>query len=208
MNLIGRCPPSSDMLNWYSIFERGDYKPVVDLFPDKQAPLRIMDCGAYVGYSSVYFSEQFPNATILAVEPDAENYSMLDRNTSGHYNVILSHGAIWSKPCVLNIFRDFRDKKEWSYYCKEVDGIGILGHTILDRMKLMSWKYIDILKMDIEGGEFEVFKDTNFLEFCKVVCMEIHHEKGNPHDIFEAFKKHNFQVQQAGEIIIATRGKV
>lgn len=48
MNLIGRCPPSSDMMNWWSVFERQDYKPVSDLFHDKSAELNIIDLGAYV----------------------------------------------------------------------------------------------------------------------------------------------------------------
>jgi FkbM family methyltransferase len=204
MNLIGRCPPSSDFLNWHDIFEVQEYKPVIDLIKDKDAPLKIIDAGAYVGYSAAYFSAQLPNAKILAIEPDEENFNFLLKNAYCSRHIFPCWGAVWSKSRVLSVHKDQLDKKEWSYYCKE-DGVGIAGKTILEHMKSLQWEHLDILKMDIEGGEFEVFKDSSWLERVDIVAMEIHHDLGNPHDIFDAFKKHKFSVSQAGETTIAVR---
>lgn len=40
----------------------------------------IVDCGANVGYSSAYFLSRFPGATVIAVEPDAQNFAALEWN--------------------------------------------------------------------------------------------------------------------------------
>jgi FkbM family methyltransferase len=205
MNLIGRCPPSSDMSNWYSIFERFSYKPVIDLIKDRQAPLKIIDAGAYVGYASAYFAENLPRASILAVEPDEENYHFLLKNSRNLLHIFPCWGAVWSKSTVLSVHKDYKDKKEWSYYCKQADGIGISGKSIHEHMASLQWNHLDILKMDIEGGEFEIFKHTAWLDRVDIVVMEIHHDLGNPHDIYNAFKKHKFNVSQAGELTLAVR---
>ena len=197
MNLIGRCPPSSDMMNWWSVFERLDYKPVVDLIKDRTSDLKIMDAGAYVGYSTAYFSENFPNASILAIEPNMENFNFLIKNSRELRHVFPHWGAVWSKSQVLSVQKDQLDKKEWSYYCKP-DGFGIAGKSIKDHMKSLAWDRLDILKMDIEGGEFEVFKDSSWLDLVDIVSMEIHDTLGNPHFIIDALNRHKFKVSQAG----------
>ena len=40
----------------------------------------IIDAGAYIGSSAIFFAEKFPNATIVAVEPEIGNYAMLLKN--------------------------------------------------------------------------------------------------------------------------------
>lgn len=204
MNLIGRCPPSSDMQNWYEIFELKEYEPVIKLIKDKQAPLKIIDAGAYVGYASAYFSENLPNASILSIEPDMENFNFLIKNSREFRHVFPRWGAVWSNPRVLSVHKDQLDKKEWSYYCKP-DGFGIAGKTVLEHMKSLQWDHLDILKMDIEGGEFEVFKDSSWLDRVDIVAMEIHETLGNPHVIFDPLKAHSFSVSQAGELTLAVR---
>ena len=44
------------------------------------SPRLIVDCGANVGYSSAYFLSRFPDAKLIAVEPDSGNFQMLQRN--------------------------------------------------------------------------------------------------------------------------------
>src|SRR5256885_16984483 len=50
------------------IFIEEEYRPLV-----LSSPQAIIDLGANVGYSSAYFLSQYPNATVLAVEPDPDN---------------------------------------------------------------------------------------------------------------------------------------
>jgi len=40
----------------------------------------IIDAGANVGYSSVYFLSNFPNCRVIAIEPDGDNFASLQKN--------------------------------------------------------------------------------------------------------------------------------
>ena len=45
------------------------------------APKTIIDAGANIGAASCWLSREFPEANIVALEPDPENYELLVRNT-------------------------------------------------------------------------------------------------------------------------------
>lgn len=204
MTLYGRMPPSSDAMNWWSIFERKDYKPVCDLFPDKTAPLNIVDVGAYVGYATAYFRNQFPNAKINCFEGDIENYALLRMNIGNDLNILSVRQPVWDRDAWLVKKADFRDGKEWSYYWEE----SVCGDTKPVTMSSICSAIrgdINILKIDIEGGERFLFRDDSFLEKCKVVAIEIHDEFNCRNIICDAFKKHGFKYWDNGELTIAQK---
>lgn len=61
---------------------------------------------------------------------------------------------------------------------------------------------IDLLKMDIEGTEFEVFKNPEFLKRTKVLGIEIHRECGDADMIYDVLRKYNFSFYQSGEVTV------
>jgi FkbM family methyltransferase len=194
---VCRVPPSSDILNYKQVFGDKQYEPLRALFKYDE-PLKILDCGAYVGYASVYLHTIFPNADITAIELDPSNYRVLGFNFHGKK----IHGGVWSHDCNLSIGRDFGDKREWSYYAKEEEGTElVVGHSI---HKLVGTG-IDILKMDIEGGEVEVFKDDSFLERVKVIAIEIHDQLNCKWKVLLSLKKHGFIISESGEITIGRK---
>ncbi len=68
-----RCRPNtSDVEVFKQIFAWREYRCLDDVH---DASL-IIDCGANVGYSAVYFLTRYPNARVIAVEPDADNFSV------------------------------------------------------------------------------------------------------------------------------------
>ena len=66
---------SSDREVLAQIFIEKEYEPIA-----AGSPKTILDLGANVGYSSAYFMTNYPEASVLAVEPDAGNYAMCRRN--------------------------------------------------------------------------------------------------------------------------------
>jgi hypothetical protein len=56
----------------------------------------IIDGGANVGYAAVYFARTFPEATVIAIEPNAETFRVLQKNCAGHANIKTVFGALWS----------------------------------------------------------------------------------------------------------------
>ena len=129
----------------------------------------IFDLGANVGLSTIYFAAMYPDAIIYSIEPDDENFYLLEQNTSFLSNVVRLKGAIWSKNEKLYIAN--RDQiitrtgkfNKSSYYVQPQivsDEIPINGYTIQYLMDKYMVNYIDVCKIDIQGAEKEVFRDN------------------------------------------------
>ena len=69
----------------------------------RDPPQLIIDGGANVGYASVYFANKYPNAQIIAIEPDPENCALFYKNCAAYPNVELIQGALWTTSADLVI---------------------------------------------------------------------------------------------------------
>lgn len=175
------------------------------------APQLIIDAGANVGYSSIYFAKKYPMARIIAIEPDSTNYAMLLRNVEPYLNITPVKAALWSKKCNLEI----RNPKaaKWAIQVKEAGEDDsqnkILAITINDIFTLAACTQIDILKLDIEGAEKELFEKNceDWLSNVKVIVIELHSWiEGNEECFNNAIKRFGFRKEFcSGEKIIAIK---
>jgi FkbM family methyltransferase len=149
---------TSDLGVFRQIFIEREYRCLDDV----RDPGLIIDCGANVGYASAYFLARYPRARLIAVEPDAGNFSVLRNNLAAYSSrTTLIQSGVWSTETGLVMCEDqFGDGQEWSYTVRPnkpgetptmhaVDIGGLLQKSGFDR--------ISILKIDIEGSEREVF---------------------------------------------------
>ncbi len=152
------------------IFEREIYK----INFNNPEPV-IIDCGANIGMSVVYFKKIAPNARIIAYEPDTVNFKFLDINTAHLSKVKNVQAALW----INNENLEFEDVS--------AQGSKIASSTILSDKKikivagvrlkdvLESEQHIDLLKVDIEGAEYEVIKDCkDALQNIDNIFLEYH----------------------------------
>ena len=155
----------------------------------------IIDAGANVGYSSAYLTSLFPEAKIIAIEPDKSNYELLCKNMKFLRNVVPVHGAIWSKTTSISMSNEvFGDGLDWSKSVSDADG-DVSAYTISDIIADFSLTGPLIIKMDIEGAETIVFRDgaTDWLSSTSAIILEIHPDShfGNPTDyIFQTMDRH------------------
>jgi len=73
------------------IFGDGAYR-----FDCRRAAPRIVDCGAHIGLSVLYFKRRWPRAQITAFEPSPDTFALLERNvgSNGLADVELVNAAI------------------------------------------------------------------------------------------------------------------
>ncbi len=145
-------------------------------FPLLHVPKSIIDGGANVGYSSVFFANLWPEARIVAVEPDADNFEMLEKNTGPYPNINCIRAAIWPKDeevCIAN-----PDASSFEFRVKESESntITISGKTIQNIMAIAGFETVDLLKLDIEGAEYDLFETglPSWLEHVEFLALEIH----------------------------------
>lgn len=141
---------TSDHRVFRDVFQRHEY-----LFNPPEPPETIVDAGANIGLASVYFANRWPDAWIIAIEPDPENFQILLENVRQYPRIIPLQAAIWKKSERLNIFSP---GDAWAIQTKEARDGSVQGFTIHDIMKVHGLQRIDFLKMDIEGAEREVFE--------------------------------------------------
>lgn len=191
---------SSDSYAFYSVIASREY--CVDVKEDIHT---VMDAGANVGYASVFFAECYPDATIIALEPEAKNFKMLIKNTQNYPNIKSVNAALWSQRESLCL--DNPNVESWAFqYCSSdaPDSSGKLllnastdvvpGLTVIDLMNANSWTSIDILKMDIEGAEKQVFQGHPlWLSLITTLLIEIH--EGCWESVFKSFEGHPFDCQ-------------
>jgi FkbM family methyltransferase len=197
------------------VFFRGiysDYAMFEQIFIEKQYQLpitinaqSIIDLGANVGYASVYFANKFPNAKIISLEPEKNNHATAATNTKNYANITLIHGAIWDKSEDINLVDN--GLGEAGYMVEKGSGDNIIrGYTVDEIMQLMNTTLIDILKIDIEGAEKEIFESNyeNWIPNTKIIIVETHdrYRKGTSKAIFNTIGKYDFSLHLSGENLI------
>ncbi len=174
-------------------------------------PAFIIDCGANIGLASLFFQSKFPEAAIVAVEPELSNYSQLVKNTEKYSNITTIRSGIWKKNAFLKV-EDIHNFGNWGFVCTEVEtetADTITAVSIGDIMRQFNKTEIDLLKIDIEGAELEVFSENyeSWLPKTKVIMIELHdaYRKGTSKPFFTALMKYDFSVFHRGENIVCIR---
>lgn len=202
----------SDIDVFKQIFMDDEYKPLVQAIKSKNIKINvIVDLGANIGLSTIYFNNIFENVNIYAVEPDSKNFKQLKLNISNKENIFTENVAIWSEKIDLveNLAKPFKGGEDWSktFIASENADIGekIKGITIDELINKYNLTTIDLLKIDIEGAEryiFDLKNDLNFLNQTKVIAIEIHDEFTIRTDIYQILKKYGFVLFETGELSI------
>jgi FkbM family methyltransferase len=195
---------SSDIATYHDIFVRREYDfshfpQAEQFFSDRTAAKRrapgitIVDCGANVGCSVIWFANKFPGARILAVEPDPTNFALLKQNVADLDNVRTFRAALWSSATQVIISNP--DAKPWAFRTEAVlgktDGPAIDTVTMDGLLANHDPSAAVIVKIDIEGAEREVFsKNISWLSLVDLLIIELHDNllpwKGSGRTFFSA----------------------
>lgn len=169
----------SDLATFKEVVVERIYECVADELPNCRS---IVDLGANIGLASCYFLTQFPDAHVLAVEPDHENFELLQKNVSHQRNATRCsaiHRAVWSCEKELNVER-WRGDDRFSSVRVTGEGIGdevVQGSSLKQIIAESSFPRIDLLKVDIEGAEVELLANAeDWLPLVDAIAIEFHNE--------------------------------
>ena len=190
---------TSDILVFNQVFLDGNYDLSINI-----RPKLIIDGGAYIGYSTIFFANKFPEATIIAVEPHPSNFALLKENTVNYQNIELINSGIWNRNAFLKIRNAGRSY--WETMVEEVASIqeeSFEAVTIVELLKNSGYEKIDILKLDIEGAEKEIFSDEyeDWLGKVNIIIIELHdwYRPGCSEAVYSALNKYKFISYKKGE---------
>ncbi len=144
----------------------------------------ILDCGANIGLSVLFFAKNYPQHTIIAFEPDANIFKVLQQNVTAFQlkNVQLEQKAVWNKVEVLEFFQDHGLGGRIGESFQEATPVRINAV----RLKDFITDKVDFLKIDIEGAEYAVLKDCiDVLPMVGKMFFEYHGHYKEPQTLHE-----------------------
>lgn len=148
----------------------------------------VIDCGAHIGsFTRLALSK---NAQVISIEPDDGNFELLKKNTEGQKNLKLVQTILWTGKDV-----SFKvDKKRGEL--NKVDGEGVLKPSVTLDYIIRRFKIdkIDLLKMDIEGSEYEVLYNFQHLNIVRQLTMEWHYGSTKMAELIIFLEKHGLTV--------------
>ena len=174
----------------------------------------IVDAGGYIGTAAIAFSKLFPKSQVITVEPSLSNIEILRENVSGHSRIQVIHGALVGvqRPTVTLYNPGLR---EWGFTTSE----NHKGSEPTNRMyEVPALRVSDLgvdvaeiglLKMDIEGGEFEILThDRENLSSIRVIIVELHERYVDSCEkAFSDFSQNRTVVKLAGEKFVSVAAR-
>jgi FkbM family methyltransferase len=146
------------------------YKEVVDA---GRSPL-IVDAGANIGASAVWFAIEYPKAQVVAFEPEEGNFRVLLKNAEG-LDIEPHRAAIGSRDGKVNVTDP--GNREWGYRT-DISDSGVCDMVSMSRVverKMAAGSVPFIAKIDIEGAERDLFEGpTAWVDRFPLLIIELH----------------------------------
>lgn len=175
----------------------------------------IVDAGGYIGAAAIKLSKMYPKATVVSIEPSDANYAMLEKNIQGHKNIHALKSALHSQGGQDVLLRD-RGTGEWGFSIALQDTTSrsnVLGSvstiSLSDISRKFGGKPIGLVKLDIEGGEYEILKNADAdLQQVPLLFVELH-DRIVPgcSQVFNAFSQGRWVINAGGEKHLSMIGK-
>lgn len=173
-------------------------------------PKLIIDGGAHVGCATRFFACKYPDAMIVAIEPESTNFGLLKGNVGRYRNVLPIRAALWGTPTVLKIVDP--NSASWAFRMEESNGEGIattLGLTVDEVLAWSGSSSIDILKLDVESAEREIFSVdcARWIGLVGAMIIELHDRfvPGCREALERATARFEFTESVSGECVVLQR---
>lgn len=180
---------------WHAFSRREIFSDEVYRFVASRPKPHIIDCGANVGMSVIYFKNLYPDSTVLAFEPDPTQFQILQRNvaTYGLSGVTMHRKAVWNASTALSF------QPSGGIGGRVVDEGAVRNAITVEAVRLRDFltTHVDLLKMDIEGAEYAVLEDCqDKLYLVENIFVEFHErvrEEQRLHDMLSILKRAGFR---------------
>jgi FkbM family methyltransferase len=178
------------------------YRAILD---SGQTPV-IVDAGANVGAASLWFRSQFPQAAVIAIEPEPNNAQILRRNTAERPGVSVIEAAIGSESGFVEVCNEGQG---WAAHTvRSSSGVRVI--TVEEAAKTVPNGGLFIVKVDIEGFESDLFSaNLDWIDQAHMVIIEPHDwmlpGQGTSASFQTAMAGRGFELFISGENLIYVR---
>ena len=166
----------------------------------------VLDIGANIGLSAAYFKIKFPSAKILCYEPDENSFELLQKNVAENKweNIKCYRAAVSDKDGFLYAAADVEMASVNSQFT--TNGSNEKNKVPSKDIAVILQQNFDVIKMDIEGAEWEVFKrimEEKLITKANHWFVEFHEVENNKEQFYEivnCFKENGFEKKERREV--------
>ncbi len=166
----------------------------------------IIDCGANIGCSSLFFYKNHPNSFIISIEPEEKNFDLLKSNTKEIEKIRLINSAISSDEHFFDLKKSKDSRGHKVYDAKgqnQSQEKTLTINNILQEYPENKFDYF-LVKIDIEGFEKKLFeKNTEWMDKFKVIIIELHDWMMPSNNVSLNFQKSILNSNRHKDIIIS-----
>ncbi|MFO8068223.1 MAG: FkbM family methyltransferase [Bacteroidales bacterium] len=193
-------PGTSDTTIFKGIFLQQEY-PII-----QNKTGTIIDAGANIGATSFFFKMHAPKMKIIAVEPDESNCKLFELNMKPFSSVTLLKKALHNvEGRSMQIKNPDAPKYSYQMELGESNTKTVSINSILEKYEI---KKLNIVKLDIEGGEKAVFeKNTEWINVCDILIIELHehYAPGYSSALLRAISNYEVTINWQGENLIIAK---
>ncbi len=183
------------------LVDRGyDLPPII-------SPKTIVDAGAHIGLVSALWATRYPEATIVAVEPEPSNLLLLRNNLRPYPNVEIVEAALWSDDQSRLQIQNPGDES-WAFRVKAAPEGSVATISVSGLLGRLPTPHVDVLKVDIEGTELEVFsRNSSWVESVDTIIIELHDRlrPGCSEAVRSATSGFEFETQVQGDVVVGAQ---
>jgi FkbM family methyltransferase len=159
---------TSDLAVVAQVFVDGEYEADYGVEPEI-----VVDAGANIGASPIYFAERFPDARVIAIEPDPGNYATLESNVAHWPQITPVHAALWPEDTAVQLAD--HGLGTWGYRATASPDGDIPGLSVERLLEDFGAERINLLKVDIEGAERDLFRGSaRWIDRVDAIVIELH----------------------------------
>jgi len=171
----------------------------------------IVDCGANIGASAIWFVQSFPRARVVALEPEQKNSEILQLNCAAYSNIKAMRAAISCADETLYV--EDPGCGDWGFRTTREPaggGASVRAYSVETIARENADADLFIVKIDIEGGEARLFEsDYSWIERAMLIVIELHDWMlpgiANSQNCLKALSGYKRDVVFAGENLFSIR---
>jgi FkbM family methyltransferase len=188
----------ADLSVFNEIFKLHEYRIADEVIQTAKHP--ILDIGAHAGFFTLHARSLNKTIPIFAVEPEPKNiktvHKHLKENNITGVTVIEAALAVSSGSRTLSVTSDSHNH-HLAEFTDEASAIIVKTFSFADLLEEYKFKKVSLLKMDIEGGEYEVFDSIFEAELAVVnyIILEYHNGREKSKEIEAKLRENGFSVQ-------------
>lgn len=171
----------------------------------------LVDAGANIGASTLWFASNFPTCRVFAIEPEEKNFALLQKNVAHCANVTLFNAALWNTPADLSLTSG--DGTGWGCRVEEAFGGSAVRSVTIPELLASDQRLRPVIaKIDIEGAETALLRDDpEWVHEFPLIIFEQHDNlwhwlgmwQGSGHSFFSVLSRRKREYLFRGENMFA-----